>query len=120
MSDKDPDYVESLYSYNQKIATKCRICGNEELVPIISLGNQCLTSVFPSPDSDNPSLSPLDLLFCSSKTKEVCNLVQLKHNADIEEMYGSTYWYFSLFSVDEKNLQGKFSGQREMGEERLL
>ena len=80
------------------IIKKCRICGNEELVPIISLGNQCLTSVFPSPGSDNPSLSPLDLLFCSSKTKEVCNLVQLKHNADIEEMYGSTYGYFSSIS----------------------
>ena len=80
------------------IIKKCRICGNEELVPIISLGNQCLTSVFPSPSSDNPSLSPLDLLFCSSKTKEVCNLVQLKHNADIEEMYGSTYGYFSSIS----------------------
>lgn len=80
------------------IIKKCRICGNDKLVPIISLGNQCLTSVFPSPDSDNPSLSPLDLLFCSSKTKEVCNLVQLKHNADIEEMYGSTYGYFSSIS----------------------
>jgi NDP-4-keto-2,6-dideoxyhexose 3-C-methyltransferase len=80
------------------IIKKCRICGNEELVPIISLGNQCLTSVFPRPDSDNPSISPLDLLFCSSKTKEVCNLVQLKHNADIEEMYGSTYGYFSSIS----------------------
>ena len=80
------------------IIRKCRICGNDELVPIISLGNQCLTSVFPSPNSNNPSRSPLDLLLCTSETKEVCNLVQLKHNADIEEMYGSTYGYFSSIS----------------------
>ncbi len=77
---------------------KCRICGNKNLIPIISLGNQNLTCVFPKPDSPNPSASPLDLMLCHSENGDVCNLVQLKHNADIKEMYGSTYGYFSSIS----------------------
>ncbi len=77
---------------------KCRICGNTNLIPIVSLGNQNLTCVFPKPDSPNPSESPLDLMLCHSENNNVCNLVQLKHNADIKEMYGSTYGYFSSIS----------------------
>jgi hypothetical protein len=34
MSDKDPDYVDSRCSYNQRIATKCRICGKQITHPI--------------------------------------------------------------------------------------
>ena len=75
---------------------KCRIC-NRKFKEIISLGNQCLTSVYPKPESKDPSKSGLELVLCDSKNKPElkCNLVQLYHNADIKEMYGTTYGYFS-------------------------
>ena len=68
---------------------KCRICGNRKFKEIISLGNQCLTSVYPKPETKDPSKSGLELV-CDSKEKpqSKCNLVQLYHNADIKEMYG--------------------------------
>ena len=79
---------------------KCRICGNRKFKEIISLGNQCLTSVYPKPESKDPSKSGLELIFCDSTDKPQfkCNLVQLYHNADIKEMYGTTYGYFSSIS----------------------
>ena len=79
---------------------KCRICGNRKFKEIISLGNQCLTSVYPKPESKDPSKSGLELVLCDSKNKpeSKCNLVQLYHNADIKEMYGTTYGYFSSIS----------------------
>ena len=33
MKDKDPEYVASGWSYKKKIATKCRICGGQLLLP---------------------------------------------------------------------------------------
>ena len=79
---------------------KCRICGNRKFKEIINLGNQCLTSVYPKPESKDPSKSWLKLIFCDSteQPKFKCNLVQLHHNADIKEMYGTTYGYFSSIS----------------------
>ena len=79
-----------------KTINECRICGNKNLTSVLNLGNQCLTSVYPHPDSKNPSA--LELLFCNDDKKTVCNLVQLRHNADIDEMYGTTYGYFSSIS----------------------
>lgn len=78
---------------------KCRICGNENLTPVINLGNQRLSGVFPHPDAPQPSYSPLELLRCDSEaTPGACGLVQLKHSADLEEMYGTTYGYHSSLS----------------------
>ena len=77
----------------------CRICGNPNLVPVVDLGNQALSSVFPSPDAPDPSLSPLELIRCDNSSQpEACGLVQLRHTADLEEMYGTTYGYFSSIS----------------------
>ena len=33
MTEKDPEYVDSKFSYNRKIATRCRICGGQLLTP---------------------------------------------------------------------------------------
>ena len=90
-----------------KTINECRICGNKNLTSVLNLGNQCLTSVYPHPDSKNPSVSPLELLFCNDDKKTVCNLVQLRHNADIDEMYGTTYGYFSSISQVVDHLKSK-------------
>jgi hypothetical protein len=33
MKDKNPDYEKSQWSYKKRIATKCRICGEQLLLP---------------------------------------------------------------------------------------
>lgn len=73
----------------------CRICGNAELKTILALGDQPLSGVFPLPNESDPSKSPLDLVRC---TRSTCGLVQLRHTAELREMYGSTYGYFSSIS----------------------
>jgi len=77
---------------------KCRICGNKKLTKILSLGKQTLTSVFVNKNEKKPNVSPLDLIYCDGPYNKVCNLVQLKHTADIGEMYGTTYGYLSSIS----------------------
>jgi len=33
MKDKDPNYTDSQWSYKKRVATKCRICGGQLLLP---------------------------------------------------------------------------------------
>ncbi|NEE12847.1 methyltransferase, partial [Streptomyces sp. SID7499] len=62
------------------IIEECRACGNSELLPVLDLGPQALTGVFPrSRDEDVPQV-PLDLVRCSPGG---CGLVQLRHTADL-------------------------------------
>jgi len=82
-----------------KTASKCRLCGNTDLKMILNLGEQPLSSVFPSAESEDPSISPLELVVCSDEhDADACGLVQLRHQADLTEMYGTTYGYFSSIS----------------------
>ncbi len=76
--------------------TACRICGNKDLIPILNLGNQPLSGRFPSKDSPDPPIVPLELIKCNdSNNSEACGLLQLKHTANLEDMYGATYGYRS-------------------------
>lgn len=92
-----------------KVATKCRLCGNPDLQLILDLGVQPLSSVFPKPGNRDPSVSPLELVRCNKATKpDACGLVQLRHQAEMSEMYGKTYGYFSSISPTMvKHLQAK-------------
>ena len=69
----------------------CRVCGSSDLTPILSLGNQVLTGVFPSSKDESVTKGPLDLVKCDGE----CGLVQLKHTYDSSEMYGVNYGYRS-------------------------
>tara|TARA_Y100000590_G_scaffold470606_1_gene666847 strand:+ start:10830 stop:12125 length:1296 start_codon:yes stop_codon:yes gene_type:complete len=81
------------------MTTECRICKNKDLVSVVDLGNQCLSGVFPEKDAPDPSKSPLELIKCNnSKDNNFCGLLQLKETANLEEMYGSTYGYYSSIS----------------------
>lgn len=82
-----------------KTWTNCRICGNPHLKPIIDLGNQPLSCVFPRPTDKNPSNAPLTLVRCDMQAKPgACGMVQLLHTAELSEMYGTTYGYYSSIS----------------------
>lgn len=82
-----------------KIATHCRLCGNPDLKLILNLGEQPLSGVFPRPEAPDPSVSPLELIRCNTEARsDACGLVQLRHQADLSEMYGASYGYFSSIS----------------------
>ncbi|MBW7835272.1 MAG: methyltransferase domain-containing protein [Sphingomonadales bacterium] len=76
-----------------KNISKCRVCGSDELSPIMSLGEQALTGVFPKRIEDHITSGPLDLVRCSAH--DGCGLVQLKQSYDLSEMYGMNYGYRS-------------------------
>lgn len=74
---------------------RCRICGNENLVPVIDLGEQYLTGVFPHHRAEGEiTCGPLRLVKCHGGD-EVCGLLQLEHSYDLGEMYGENYGYRS-------------------------
>ena len=70
--------------------SNCRIGGASDLLPILDLGLQALSGIFPNaPDSQVPEL-PLELVWSPSS-----GLVQLRHSANPGEMYGNNYGYRS-------------------------
>ncbi len=79
-----------------KETKRCRICGNSKLVPIIDLGMQNLTGVFPRSIDEIITQGPLELVRCKVDGEDTCcGLVQLRHSYDCNEMYGSNYGYRS-------------------------
>lgn len=72
---------------------KCRICGNAHLLPVLSLGDQFLTGVFPRSPEEKITCGPLELVKCHGEG--VCSLLQLAHTYDSAEMYGTNYGYRS-------------------------
>lgn len=73
---------------------RCRICGNTELRPVLNLGNQALTGVFPSDPNAPMTRGPLELVRCAGGPA-TCGLVQLRHSYAPDELYGPTYGYRS-------------------------
>lgn len=90
--------------------TRCRICGNTELPPVLSLGTQCLTGLFPRADSSDPPAGPLDLVKCHGGD-DACGLLQLKHSYDGSLMYGAAYGYRSSLNRGMvEHLRAKIQG----------
>lgn len=69
----------------------CRACGSLNLEPMLSLGQQALTGVFPKSASVPVTVGPLQLVRCRGE----CGLVQLMHSYEAAEMYGQNYGYRS-------------------------
>jgi hypothetical protein len=69
---------------------KCRISNSNDLIKVISLGEQYLTGVFPKSRDEAISKGPLNLLWCKKS-----NLLQLSHSYPLDEMYGDNYGYRS-------------------------
>lgn len=69
---------------------KCRLCGNDELDFIFSIGNQYINDFVTKENIEKGKTAPLDIVHCS-----VCDLSQLKHTAPQELLYSRQYWYRS-------------------------
>lgn len=74
--------------YNE--ITKCRISGSENLVTVLSLGEQTLTGVFPKSENEKITKGPVDMVWCPDS-----GLLQLKQSYSLDEMYGDNYGYRS-------------------------
>lgn len=70
--------------------TNCRVSKTGNLIPVLSLGQQALTGVFPKSASEAVTVGPLDLVWCPDS-----GLLQLKHTYESSEMYGDNYGYRS-------------------------
>lgn len=82
---------------------QCRISGSTNLIPVLHLGNQALTGVFPKSPEQAITVGPLDLVWCPDS-----GLLQLGHSYDLEEMYGMNYGYRSgLNQSMVRHLQNK-------------
>jgi hypothetical protein len=78
---------------------KCRVCGNTDLVPILHLGNQYLTGVFPKKKDEIISFGPIELVKCQEDRQgKFCGLLQLRQSYDLNEMYGWNYGYRSALN----------------------
>lgn len=81
----------------------CRISGSKNLIPVLNLGEQELTGVFPKTKNTPITKGPLELVLCPDS-----GLLQLHHSYDAEEMYGNNYGYrSSLNPTMVKHLQHK-------------
>jgi hypothetical protein len=69
---------------------RCRASGSKHLIPVLSLGHQALTGVFPRSRDENITIGPLELVWCPES-----GLLQLAHSYDPGEMYGENYGYRS-------------------------
>jgi hypothetical protein len=69
---------------------KCRVSGSINLVPVLNLGRQILTGVFPRERDAAITAGPLELLWCPDS-----GLLQLGGSFDAAEMYGDNYGYRS-------------------------
>ncbi|MGO9306258.1 MAG: class I SAM-dependent methyltransferase [Candidatus Korobacteraceae bacterium] len=75
---------------NYTALDRCRISGSNTLVPILDLGEQALTGVFPRSPTERVTTGPLRLVWCPES-----GLLQLAHSYDLGEMYGENYGYRS-------------------------
>lgn len=77
-----------------KAIHSCRICGNLDFDPVVDLGSQALTGVFPKSEDQPVPVGPLELVKCREPTGG-CGLVQLRHSYEPDQMYGENYGYRS-------------------------
>lgn len=74
-----------------KEINSCRVATNSRnLLPVLSLGHQALTGVFPKSADEDVTVGPLELVWCPDS-----GLLQLKHTYESSEMYGDNYGYRS-------------------------
>ena len=96
-----------------KNISKCRICGNSNLLDIFDLGNQSLSGTFPKTKNEKVNAGPVKLVKCFKKNQlsvDVCGLVQLKQTFDLNTMYGMNYGYRSGLNKSMVNhLESKVS-----------
>lgn len=83
---------------------QCRVCQNPNLIPCIDIGNQYLSSVFPTnlKYKKIEKKYPLSMVLCK-KTKTTCGTLQLNHIINLDSMY-EHYPYLSSTNSSMKKI----------------
>jgi NDP-4-keto-2,6-dideoxyhexose 3-C-methyltransferase len=72
----------------------CRSCGSQSLVPVLSLGEQFVSTFIDEPaDGARVPKAPLELVLCDPSSGG-CSLLQLRHTVPADLMF-KQYWYRS-------------------------
>ncbi len=95
---------------NIKKISSCRLCKCQELVPIFDFGLQALSTRFPDQNEPDAEILPLNLVQCSNAK---CNLVQLSHDYDFDDLYRRGYGYRSGINKTMCNHLSKIVRQLE-------
>jgi len=80
------------------LCKKCRICKNTELIDVIDLGYQSITSRFPLYGDYSTPKTHIVLSLC-----QTCSLLQLKYTTNANELYEYEYGYRSGINDMMKN-----------------
>jgi GDP-mannose 4,6-dehydratase len=81
----------------------CRICKGVDLVDVISLGEQTITSRFPVYGDYSTPTTPIHLCMC-----QACGLIQLRETTNSSELYEHEYGYRSGISNTMKSHLKKY------------
>lgn len=73
---------------------RCRLSGSPNLSPVLDLGEQAFTGIFPASGTVPVPRGSLELLWCGDS-----GLLQLAHSFDRRVMYGDNYGYRSGLNV---------------------
>lgn len=68
----------------------CRLCAETKFDEILDLGELAFSGRFPSPEEDSVPAGPLVVIKCQN-----CDLVQLHHNFELDELFRQQYGYRS-------------------------
>lgn len=90
---KNNKIIFIIMSEIQSICKECRICKNSEIIDVINIGNQIITSRFPLYGDFSTPTTPIVLSLCKN-----CSLVQLKYSTNASELYEYEYGYRSGIS----------------------
>lgn len=100
-----------------EMVTKCRVCGNTDLVPCITIGEQYLSSVFPTDLNykDTAKKYPLDISLCNKNGDDKrCGTVQLSYRLDLTPMYDAYPYTSSTNSSMGKILEDVAKSARDL------
>jgi hypothetical protein len=98
----------------------CRACGEQSVLPVLSLGNIPLANALLLPEelSLSEEMFPLDLVFCPN-----CTLLQITATVPPEKLFRE-YLYFSSFSEtvlqNAKEISRRMIKQCNLNEDSLI
>ena len=81
-----------------KVIDHCRVCGNQDLLSVINLGDMALTGFFPKDKSSSIAQGPLELVKCIENNDRCCGLLQLGHSYEAKDLYWNHYGYRSALN----------------------
>jgi hypothetical protein len=84
------DMITTKTKNNYTQIKSCRISDSRNLIPVLDLGHQTLTGVFPQNAQQSVTTGPLELVWSPDS-----GLLQLNHSYEPSEIYGDNYGYRS-------------------------